>query len=270
MISLCLANIKGGVGKSTTCFNLSGVLAEAGYNVLCVDIDPQGNLSDNFFGTEEPNNSRVGLNELIKGEADLSQALRQPYPDHPFLKNIWVITADVELFYITDNYPEFETEYVFKLKQVLKDVEDRFDYCILDTNPSPSLLTNSMGYCYADFIIGVFDISMHSVKGFEYLRKIISDIQKVVNPNLQLLGIIVNSTDRRTNFSNAIVETINKLYNKLVFPTYITLSTRVKESAIDKIPISVYDPSGIPRIQYASLVSDILKRIDMQRRNKIG
>lgn len=268
MISLCFANIKGGVGKSTTCFNISGILAEAGYRVLCIDVDPQGNLSDNFFGADEIN--RKGLNELILGEASLSEVLRQPYPDHPFLKNIWAITSDVELFYIVDNCPAFETEYIFKLKQLLNGIEDKFDFCILDTNPSPSLLTNSMAYCYADYIIGVFDISMHSVKGFEYLRRIIKDIQDLVNPNLELLGIVINSTDRRTNFSSAIVNNVKSIYKDLVFPSHITLSTKIKESAIDTLPISVYDPNGISRLQYASLVSDILKKIDMQRRKKNG
>ena len=139
MVSICFANIKGGVGKTTTCFNICGVLAGADYKVLCIDVDPQGNLSDNFFGAD--NYNRKGLNELIMGEVKLSDVIRQPYPDHPFLKNIWAITADVEMFYIVENCPSFETEYIFKLKQLLKDVEDNFDFCLLDTNPSPSLLT---------------------------------------------------------------------------------------------------------------------------------
>lgn len=261
MIRICMANIKGGVGKTTTASNVSGVLAEAGYKVLCIDVDPQGNFSDDFFGDDYGE----GLNELIKGEANLSKVLRQPYPDHPFLKNIWVITADVELFYITDNCPNFENDYITKLNQLLKDVENDFDYCILDTNPSPSLLTNSMAYCFADFIIGVLDISKHSIKGFEYLRTIIDDIQKLVNPNLKLLGIVVNATDRRTNFSNDIIETINSLYKELVFPTYISIAVKIKEASVSSLPVSVYDPNGISRIQYASLVSDILKRIDIGR-----
>jgi len=261
MKRVCFSNIKGGVGKTTTCFNVAGVLAQAGYKVLCLDIDPQGNFSDDLFGDDYP----VGINELILGKATLQQVLSQPYPEHEYLRNIWAITADVSLFYIEDNDPNFESEYVMKLNYLLKDIENDFDYCLIDTNPSPSLLTNAMAYSYSDYIIGVLDISKHSIKGFEYLKSIIKDTQQIVNPNLQILGIIINNTDKRTNFSNDIIKTINELYGDLVFSTNISTIVKIKEASVYSLPIVSYDAVGAARLQYTDLVGNIVNRINLKR-----
>lgn len=260
-IKITFANIKGGVGKSTSIFQIAAILSDRGYKILVVDCDPQGNISSNFFGDTIPR----GINELLLSQATINDVIFQPYSDIENLKNIYVISSNVDLFYIEDNDPSFSNTFFNKLNILLSPIENNFDFILLDTNPSPNL-TNSMAYCYTDFFIGVLDVSLHSIKGFNYLMTIIDDIKKTVNPNSKILGMLINCSDRKTNFNRDVISTIKDNYGSLVFETTITRYVKNSESQALSFPLINYAPNDITVGQYSSLVAEIIKRLKKEGR----
>lgn len=255
-IIICFANIKGGVGKTSAAYQITGMLADRGYKILVVDVDPQGNISNSFV----ENDITLGLNELLLNQTTIDKVILKPYPDHKFLKNIDLLPTNVELFYIEDKDKSFKDNFTNRLSQILKPIENNYDFIIIDTNPSPSL-TNSMAYCYTNYFIGVLDLSMHSVRGYTHLENIINDIKEVINPNLKTLGILINNKNRKTNFSTDMISTIKELFGDLVFKTIMSTSTKNPESQVTLKPLIEYDPRGALTAQYADLTTEIIKRL---------
>jgi chromosome partitioning protein len=260
-IKITFANIKGGVGKTTTLFQVAGLLSDRGYKILIIDCDPQGNVSNNLFGDNVP----IGLNELLLNRANINDVIIQPYPNDETLKNISVITSSVDLFYIEDNDKDFIETFHNKLHILLAPIENNFDFILLDTNPSPNL-TNSMAYCYTQYFIGILDTSIHSLRGFQYLESIINIIHDTVNPQSKILGILINNFDRRVNIDKSFSQVIKETYGELVFKTIISHLTINAESQAFNNPLIRYKNNHNATGQYIELITEILKRLKKEGR----
>jgi chromosome partitioning protein len=235
-----------------TVFQLAGFLSDRGYKVLCVDLDPQGNLTRAFLG-QKPD---TGMYELLSGEVTFKDIVKQPYPDNNKLKNIYLLPTTYDLFYFKEG-----TYAPMHLKDELSKYDGAYDFVLIDTNPSISFTTLN-ALIYANFIFGVLDASLDSIDGFQYLtEEIVEQIREHVSKDLKIIGVLLNENDRRKNITKEILKVMQNVYNKLLFDTYISVSAKAEESRVAKLPIIEYDPRGIATDQYAALTTELIKRL---------
>lgn len=247
-------NCKGGCGKTNVMYMLSSFLSDRGYKVLCVDTDGQHNLSKAFLGKSPVQ----GLSNVLDGECDVNDVIMQPYPNSNKLENIYLLPCNYELFFFVE---DGQPNKVLRLKQVMENLKMKFDFIFVDTNPSISLITTSV-LLYISNIIGVLDASLDSIEGFQFLEKnIIKEIQKSANKDLKIFGIIQNNHDRRTNFTQAMIDTTEKLYKDYLFKTILSPSYINKESRAARIPLVEYDAKHPSSMQFSDLAGEFLRRV---------
>lgn len=258
-------NVKGGVGKTNVLYQLASVISSMGYSVLCVDGDPQHNLTKALIG-KTPDK---GLMELLCGECEFTDIIVQPYPDSQLLQNLYLLPCNYELFFFTNDDTEEDKSNKTKNPLLLKNIFDKakadgnldYDFIFFDTNPSISLITTNI-LIYAQNIVGVFDASLDSIEGFQFLEsRIVKPIQAKINPDLRLFGMIINNSDKRTIFSTSVFKAIIRLYGDLVFDESITPSTKNKQSRAVRIPLVEYEPKHASTLQFNALAEEFLKRV---------
>lgn len=254
MYKILLGTIKGGTGKTNTAYQVSACLSERGYKVLCLDCDAQNNLTKAMLG----NVPEQGLYELLTNKCNITDIVYNPYPDIDKLKNIDIIPCNYNLF----NYKEGKST---ELLEKIRPLERLYDVCLIDTNPSLSaVLTNAI--VASDYILGVLDASLDSVEGFEFFKNSVMDeIKETINPNLKILGIILNNNNRNTQFSIELLSVVNKRYKDLMFKTMITPSTIHKESRAARLPLIEYCPRHQATLQLNDLTIEIIKRLGLEK-----
>lgn len=251
-------SLKGGVGKSMIVYNLSGCLADRGFKVLCIDGDPQHNLSKAMLGIK-PN---YGLYELLRNEVSLKDVVLSPYKDsdNKILRNIDLLPCNYNLYlYEKDST---NPNQIFEMKERLASLNG-YDYILIDTNPALSFVLTSI-YTYSHNYIGVFDMSKDAMDGFEFLEdSIINNIKKNVNQDLQFKGIILNhKTNRKISYNDQLVRAVKNKYNKMVFDVIISESVANKESRVVNFPMISYNSRHQSTLQYCDLTSEFIKRLD--------
>lgn len=259
MNKLVIGCNKGGVGKTSSVFNLGAILSYIGKRVILIDSDSQNDLS----GRLQMNDSKFYLEDLILGKCKIEDVLRQPYPDDEKLNNIWVIPSSFNLSLLDkDETFDLRNKYTYILSQKLQELEDSFDYCLCDVSPAPALLTNMMAYCFSDFFIGILDMSIDSCKGYNSLTETeIKPIQEVMDSNLKILGIILNNYDGRSSYAKAYLEQIQEIYGDLLFKSIITNSSIIPQSSAMMLPLITFQPSSKLTTQFVELCAEILRKI---------
>jgi chromosome partitioning protein len=246
---ICIANQKGGVGKTTTAVNLSASLAVAEKKTLLIDIDPQGNATSGF-GVPRGEISQNIYHALI--DQVPPQALLRD-TELSFLKiipsNIDLIGAEIELVPFSDR----ET----RLKNALKELKEEFDFLIIDCPPSLGLLTvNSL--TASDSILIPLQCEYYPMEGLSQLLKTIELIKNHLNPALKIEGILLTMFDKRNNISHQVTEEVRKHFGSLVFNTVIPRNVRLSESPSFGKPIILYDASSRGAESYLDLAKEVL------------
>jgi len=246
---ICIANQKGGVGKTTTAVNLSASLAVAEKKTLLIDIDPQGNATSGF-GVPRGEISQNIYHALI--DKVPPQALLRD-TELSFLKiipsNIDLIGAEIELVPFSDR----ET----RLKNALKELKEEFDFLIIDCPPSLGLLTvNSL--TASDSILIPLQCEYYPMEGLSQLLKTIELIKNHLNPALKIEGILLTMFDKRNNISHQVTEEVRKHFGSLVFNTVIPRNVRLSESPSFGKPIILYDASSRGAESYLDLAKEVL------------
>ena len=229
---IAFSNQKGGVGKTTTCVNMSAYLAQKGYKCLIVDLDPQGNATSGLgFAKSEVKNS---VYNVMIDEMPLEQAVVKTCVDGLDIlpSNIDLAGAEVELVYIKDR------EHV--LNKVLQSAKSSYDFITIDCPPSLGLLTIN-ALASADTVIIPIQSEYYALEGLSQLMNTIKLVVKHLNPTLKIEGVVLTMNDNRAVISKQISSEIRKFFGKRVFDTAIPRNIRLAEAPSHGLPIMLHD-----------------------------
>jgi chromosome partitioning protein len=259
MRSIALANQKGGVGKTTSTANLGASLALLGKKVLLIDIDPQANLSVHF-GLNIFDEER-SLYEVMVDRAKAADVIRPTEIEHLDLipSNINLAGAEIELVGVVGR----ETV----LRDALKGSVKRYDYVLIDCPPSLGLLTlNAMTTANEIFI--PLQTEFFALQGMSKLLETVEIIQRRINPELSVTGIIACMFDRRTNLAHEVLDNIREYFADRLFSTVIRRNVKLAESPSHGSPIAKYAKSARGYKDYMALAEEVLAQEEKMKRRR--
>lgn len=249
---ICIANQKGGVGKTTTTVNLASALAKLGQRVLVIDMDPQGNASSGLGIKKHEIENRNIYNVLI-GESMLQEVVFKTSQE-----NLWIATsnpdlvgAEIELV----DMPQRE----FRLKMAIAVSENLYDYVLIDCPPSLGLLTLNSLAAANSFLVPL-QCEYYALEGLSQLLNTAGLVKKGINKNLTIEGIVLTMFDKRNNLSHQVVEEIKTHFKDKVFSSVIPRNVRLSEAPSHGISIFEYDPKSIGALMYMELAKEVLAR----------
>ena len=246
---IAITNQKGGVGKTTTALSLISALHLRNYRVLGVDLDPQGSLG---FSTGVDIENSETIYEVLKGKQSVENVIVKTDIGDMLPSNILLSTAEVEF-----NMPGRE----FLLRNELQKISDRYDYIIIDTPPSLNILTIN-AYVAAQGLIIPMAPEILSLLGISQIRDTIDTVRRYYNPDLRVLGILLNRFSWRFVLNREVddmARQIAKTLDTKVFQTKIRSSVAVAESPAHGESIITYAPDSKPAQDFQALVLELLR-----------
>ncbi len=250
-VIIAIANQKGGVGKTTTAVNLGTSLASRGKGVLVVDADPQGNATT-AFGFEKEELTHTLYHALI-GEVSLREVIRGTEVEGLDLipSNIHLIGAEVELM----DDPRREQ----RLRGILKEVKDGYDFILIDCPPSLGLLTLN-ALVASESVIIPLQCEFYAMEGLTQLLRTIRLVKERYNPPLKVEGILLTMYDGRNNLSRQILKQVREHFGPKVFETVIPRNVRLSEAPSFGKPVLLYDRNCTGSRSYLELAREIVER----------
>jgi chromosome partitioning protein len=249
---IAIANQKGGVGKTTTAINLGGALAQLGKRVLCLDLDPQANLTVGL-GIDITTVDKNIANVLIEPDCALASIIRPTKT-----KNLDVAPATLEL-----SSAEVELFNAIGREMALRDkltteITQRYDFIIIDCPPTLGLLTLNALVAAQGVIIPV-QTQYYSLKGVAALLRIIKTVQSRLNPNVKVLGMLATFYDSRTILGRDMLDSLKEIGTHQVFDTVIRQSVKVGEAPTAGVPITEYDKRSDAAKAFVDLAKEVVR-----------
>jgi chromosome partitioning protein len=250
---ICFANQKGGVGKTTSALNIAACIARSGRRVLFIDSDPQGNATS---GIGIKKRSITGsVYDLLIGRMKWEEAALKTS-----VHNLSIIPSSMNLVGAELELVD-ENDREYKLKKALSGAEDKFDYIIIDCPPSLGLLTiNSL--TAAKYVVIPVLCEYYSLEGLSQLTSTIKLIKKLYNPEIELLGVLINMFDGRLNLTVAVLEEIKKYFADKLFRTPIPRSVKISEAPSHGMAITDYDKNGKGAVAYSAVALELIQRCE--------
>lgn len=248
---IAVANQKGGIGKTTTCVNLSAYVAAMGKKVLVVDMDPQGNATSGL-GIDKSKEMKT-VYDLISGDCTADEVIKKT-----ILEGLDVMPSTVDL-----SGAEVEMVQMAQREKILKGILDplreKYDFIMIDCPPSLGLITvNALTACNSVLI--PMQCEYYSLMGVTQLMNTIRLIKYHLNPEIDIEGVVQTMKDKRSNLTNQVSDEILKFFGKKVFFTYIPRNIRLAEAPSHGEPILLYEPSSKGADAYLSLAEEFLNR----------
>ncbi len=245
-----VANQKGGVGKTTTAVNVAACIAEAGYETLLVDVDPQANAT---VGLGIDRAKRPGVYEVLSGDAEAADALvatpvagLRAMPAGPGLAG-----ANIELPRI-DGFEQ-------RLRDRLEPLRERFEYVLLDCPPSLGPLT-VCALVAADKVIVPVQTEYFALEGLAGLLETLALVRRELNPRLTIAGMLLTMHDGRTRLGQDVEREVRTHFPDLVFDTVIPRNVRVGEAPSHGLPVTHHDPHSAGAEAYFELAKEVAAR----------
>ena len=254
--TICVANQKGGVGKTTTAINLAYSLAILEYKVLLVDADPQAN-STSGLGFD-PKNVKIGLYEALVQDISPEDILLNTTNSNLDLlpSNIDLVGAEIEMI----DLPNREK----LMKRILAKVNDVYDFVIIDCSPSLGLITTN-ALAASDSIIIPVQCEYFALEGLGKLLNTVKIIQRSINVDLEIEGLLLTMYDSRLRLSNQVVDEVKLHFQDMVFETIIQRNTKLSEAPSFGLPVLEHDASARGSVNYLDLAREILQKNGMTK-----
>ncbi|WP_373897215.1 ParA family protein [Haloimpatiens sp. FM7315] len=249
---ICVFNQKGGVGKTTTNINLCSYLANKGYKILTIDIDPQGNTTSGL-GLDKKNIS-TSVYDVIASDKSIEEAIIKI----ELIENLYIIPSTVELAGAEVELISKENREII-LKDKLEKIKDDFDYVFIDCPPSLGFLTIN-ALTASDSVIIPIQCEFYALEGVGQLVNTLQLVKKSLNDSLEIEGIVMSMFDSRTKLSNEVVDEVKKYFNDKVYKTTIPRNVRLAEAPSFGLPIILYDDKCRGAEAYEKLTVEFLER----------
>lgn len=257
--TICIANQKGGVGKTTTSVNLSSALANLGQKVLLIDMDPQGNASSGL-GLKRHEYQDSNVYHVLIGEKTLSEVIQPTKYTGLYVASATpdLVGAEIELV----DLPHRE----YRLKTAISSVSHKYDYVIIDCPPSLGLLTLN-ALTSADSFLVPLQCEYYALEGLSQLLNTAGIIKKNLNPNLHIEGIVLTMFDTRNNLSHQVVTEIKNHFGEKVFSAIIPRNVRLSEAPSHGQSIFEYDMKSVGAAKYLELADELVLRNQKAQNN---
>lgn len=252
-VVIAVTNQKGGVGKTTSAVNTAYYLAKSGKRVLLVDLDPQGNATSGL-GIDKTN-LEATMSEVLLESSTLANAIVKT--EH---KNLWLAPTTAHLANVEVEIAAMQHKFT-RLKTALATVGGEYDYIIIDSPPSLSLLTVN-GLIAAKYVLLPVQAEFYALEGLGQLLETMKLVRKGMNPGLELLGVLSTMMDTRTTLSNQVHAEIKKHFADKVFQTTIPRNIRLAEAPSHGVPIGAYDRWSKGARAYKALAKEVVERAE--------
>ena len=252
---ITIVNQKGGVGKTTTSVSLAAALGLAGYPVLLIDLDPQGNATSGV-GVAKDDRGR-SIYPLILGQVGIEDCIRETefknislVPSHPDLTG-----AEVELISFLGRE--------YRLRDALNPIRDRYPFILIDCPPSLNILVINALAC-ADELIVPIQAEYYALEGISQLMGAIRLVRERLNPDLRIRGVLLTMSDNRIRLSQQVIDEVRGFFKGDVFETIIPRNVRLGEAPSFGKPIQYYDKRSSGAMAYNALAQEMTKDLDPQ------
>jgi chromosome partitioning protein len=245
---LAICNQKGGVGKTTTAVNLGACLADLGYRVLIVDLDPQGNASTGVgINTRD---LQYSMYDVILQDVPIEDCI-----EAAAVRNLFVAPASLDLAGAEiELVPAFSRE--LRLKQALAEVHDDYDFVLIDCPPSLGLLTVN-ALAAADEVLVPIQCEYYALEGLGQLRRNVELVSKSLNPELDITTIVLVMYDARTKLADQVRREVREFFGEKVCRAVVPRNVRLSEAPSYGQPIIAFDPTSTGAIAYRELAKEV-------------